>query len=959
MTITYATIDNIVTSPSGVTTSDGRTLTFNYTLATKTTISDGTRQWIYDFAPIANFTGIAGSKFLTRVTRPDGQTWNYDYYTPPDYSDVTNRPGLYSIKRVTYPTGGTLSYTFSYLFPGIGMPRAHVTTGKLSSDAGTWTYAYQPATTQWPFCAPNTFCIFDMNNNPEQFDQTTVTAPEGTTRYFHFGYNSAYGGTVYLIGSLLGKSLAGSQSESYSYTAAPIAQQPNQRPYAFTFDDNTYAPRVIAKYINRYGQNYSTQFSNFDYLGNPGTIVETGTATRTTTLTYFVNPSKWIIHRKKDEVTDTIGTISRGFDLKGNLQSENRYGVTTAYAYTIDGDVLSKTDANGNVVAFPVTSPQNYKRGIPRLENQPESVSISRVVSDAGNVVSQTDGEGNITGYGYDGLNRLTSITHPIGNPVAVTWNSNNRVVTRGGYTETTQYDGFGRALSVQHTGGAGGPITQSYVYDATGRRRFASYPNSTQGAYFGFDILGLPKQIIHGFTVQTPNPITGSGIFGRTYDYVGNTLVLANERNKTFTYTFRAYGDPDRRDLMSVTAPVANASLAIQRNGVGQMTAVTQEGKTRSYGYDGRFFMMSSTEPETGTTNYGRDNLGNMIRRQVGAGPNVAMVYDRRNRLTTITYPAPSTALSVVRDYFKTDKPKLVDNGVARRDYIYNPNLSLTQETLALGGQSFVIGYSYDNNDALGTLTYGSGRVVSYAPDALGWPTQATPYLTAVSHHPTGQTSGITYANGVQTTTTFNALNWPNTQSIVTGTAVPPTKLYFQGYGYDGNGNVTAIVDGVDTRYNRGMGYDDIDRLIAVNGPWGMGGYSYDGRGNILAVNLGTSSLDYSYNLNSELLTQVKGTKPYSLSYDGYGNVVGNGTTTFSYDDASTMRCAKCGLPDEIAYDYDGLNQRVRARQNGATTNFVYDSSGKLLWEQAAGAGLKEYVYLDGKQIAVRQLTP
>ena len=129
-----------------------------------------------------------------------------------------------------------------------------------------------------------------------------------------------------------------------------------------------------------------------------------------------------------------------------------------------------------------------------------------------------------------------------------------------------------------------------------------------------------------------------------------------------------------------------------------------------------------------------------------------------------------------------------------------------------------------------------------------------------------------------------------------------------------------------------------------------------YDGRGNIRTATVGTSSLAYTYDSTTELLTEVKGTKPRTFTYDGAGNVIGNGKTTFLYDDSNVMRCAKCGEPDQITYDYDGLGQRVRSRQNGSETIFVHDSSGKLLWERTAGAGTKEYVYLDGKQVAIRQ---
>src|SRR5262249_41759098 len=127
---------------------------------------------------------------------------------------------------------------------------------------------------------------------------------------------------------------------------------------------------------------------------------------------------------------------------------------------------------------------------------------------------------------------------------------------------------------------------------------------------------------------------------------------------------------------------------------------------------------------------------------------------------------------------------------------------------------------------------------------------------------------------------------------------------------------------------------------------------------GNILNYALSKSSLGYTYDPATNRLTGVVGAKSYAFQYDLYGNVSNNGKTTFGYDDASTLRCAKCGLPDELTYAYDGLGNRVRTHQNGIDTYPVPDSSGRLMWEETSALGkLKEYVYLDGKQVAVREL--
>jgi YD repeat-containing protein len=124
----------------------------------------------------------------------------------------------------------------------------------------------------------------------------------------------------------------------------------------------------------------------------------------------------------------------------------------------------------------------SYKRGIPQSESHPESITISRVVSDAGNVTSETNGEGKTTSYGYDKMNRVTSIGMPVGNGVSISYGTTSKTVTRGTLTESTSYDNFGRV-----TGVTLGGIARSYNVDALGRRTFESDPGASAGKSYQY----------------------------------------------------------------------------------------------------------------------------------------------------------------------------------------------------------------------------------------------------------------------------------------------------------------------------------------------------------------------------------------------------------------------------------------------------------------------------------------
>ncbi len=83
------------------------------------------------------------------------------------------------------------------------------------------------------------------------------------------------------------------------------------------------------------------------------------------------------------------------------------------------------------------------------------------------------------------------------------------------------------------------------------------------------------------------------------------------------------------------------------------------------------------------------------------------------------------------------------------------------------------------------------------------------------------------------------------------------------------------------------------------------------------------------------------------------------DGSTNFRYDDASAMRCARCGTANEMTYAYDGANIRVHARSSAGYTYFVHGHDGSLLWEEASDGSVKEHVYVSGREVAVRQRGP
>lgn len=924
---------------SSMTMSDGRSVTFGYTDRTDpdrirlTSISTDIRTWNYNYTQVTDYPS-PGYWQLTQVSMPAGLEWNYSYH-----ATATNNANSRLLRQVTHPYGATTTYGYAYqCFNTTSAVNYQCsaaydtyyslvvntkTNGGRDVTPGTWSYTYSPSTTE---------------------DITTVTFPGGSYVYRHHGSRLAYsadptngGSNLWRIGLLKEKATYNGSTlvnrEIYTWDAPyRISDEQYVRPpydgsdaaHPRFFDTYVYAPILTRKDIVRDGTTYTTTYSNFataDGSFNPRTVTETGQASKTTNLTYFPRATgQNIVRLVKDELiagqASSKGT-TRSYDAQGNLTQIVRQGVQENYGYYASGDLYRKTNARNYQWLY-----ESYDRGIPQRETHPEGVVITRVVNNTGTIRSETNGRNYTTSYTYDGLNRLTGITRPAGSPVSIAWSPTDRTVTRDAYSQATTFDGFGRPSYINTNG-----ITQDIAYNVLGQKIFESHYSTSAGDSFGVDVLGRLTGIAHADGTS------------RAIQYlVGNQTRITNERSYATTFSYRSYGDPDNasdKALMQVDAP-EGISTVFTRDVIGLPTSVTQGGVARSYGYNASNFLITEVNPETGTTTYGRDAVGNLTSRQVGSSGVTAYTYDGLNRLTLADYPG--TTPDVTYQYDGNNNLTQVDNGVARWAYTnYDANDNLRAETLTVNGLTFNAAYGLNALDQLTSITYPSLRQVSYAPDALGRPTTATPYLTSVTHHPNGMPATVTHANGHITTATLSGRQWLDrsyTQRAGTGTA---TDL---SYVYDGLANVTSITNALDATDSRSMSYDGVDRLLTA----GISSVLYDAADNITSYTTPAGNLTYNYLGNR--LNSISGYRSASYSYDVYGNVTSNSARNFTYDDAGNLRSV--GGSTSASYDYDGKNLRVHTNVNGVDRYFFQSADGRLLGEyDNTGTWAKEYAYL------------
>lgn len=909
-----------------------------------TSITANNKTWQYSYTKIPGET--LPLYYLTKVTRPDGLFWAYDYKS-------TSGSGIYSIQTVTHPHGGKVDYTYQDIaFYARVPPRIQtaVNTKKTKSNGitvdGTWTYTFDKIGV---------------------LDRTRVATPNGAITYTHFGLTAAQNaaGSMWKVGLLLEKNINDTKFEKYTWDKGiTVSTQNYSRPsvvYAWSNDPNYYAPVLTAKEITLDNTVYITRYLTYDAYGNPTTIEEQGydgggagtlslpTPTRTTTQTYkyLTGAGQWILHLPDTTRVNTTVSVAKTYDANGNMLTNSRFGMAKSYTYyPATGDLWTYRDQNNNQTTY-----SSYKRGIAQIEDQPDVTRVSRVINNDGTIASFTDGGGYQTGYQYDGLGQLTRITPPdLKTVISITHGKTSRILTRGAFKQTVGYDGFGRVASVTNEDTATGTKSVvKYQYNALGEKVFESYPATTlssSGIDYVVDALGRVTQATY----------FGGGV--ERFQYLSQNKVKYTDQRGTITnYGYRSYGDPNERVLTKVDG--SGSLTTIRYDDFGNILNITQDNKSRSYTYYPNKYLHTITNPETGTTTFGRDNVGNMLSRQVGTSPITNYTYDGHNRLKTITYPAGTP--NVTYTYFKTGNIESVSNGVGNRSFLYDGTGNLTSETLAIDGISFTTDYDVNALEHLNAITYPSGKTVTYSPDALGRPTKAAPYTSpnispAVHYHPNGMVKDYLHANGVRTDVAQNTRQWIASISVNANT--PISRVY----GYDNNGNVETISDNYDSTFGVGLQYDRLNRLTGATGAWGTaGGLTYDSTGDIGTYTLGSTTTSYAYDATTGLLSSTSGISNRTYSYDVYGNVTGNSQYTFTYNDASNLiAAAPVSVGTSASYQYDGDGMRVSETKNGAKIYYVYNKAGKLLGEYAAdGSMRRENIYLDNRLVAKVENVP
>ena len=279
--------------------------------------------------------------------------------------------------------------------------------------------------------------------------------------------------------------------------------------------------------------------------------------------------------------------------------------------------------------------------------------------------------------------------------------------------------------------------------------------------------------------------------------------------------------------------------------------------------------------------------------------------------------------------------------------------------------GTNLTVGTTYNAAGRLLAMTYPSGAVVTYLRNANG-------QITRVDAKPTAAAAQVTVVSGVSYLP-FGPLN-----TLTFGNGRVLTKAYDQNYGIDAVsdsaasnplfqdmtlnavGNLTGLTErtSATSTLSRTFAYDGLDRLTSQkNGAATVEGFSYDATGNRLSKTAGTSA-NYTYPANSHRLSAAGAT---NRTYNATGETTVIGTVaagkSFTYDNRHRLSEVRVSNTLKATNLYNGRGERVGKKTVpvGNSRQYVYDEAGHLLGEYtAAGARVKEYVWLDDMLVAV-----
>jgi|GEM_PF-924223 RHS repeat-associated protein len=656
-------------------------------------------------------------------------------------------------------------------------------------------------------------------------------------------------------------------------------------------------------------------------------------------------------------------------------------------SYDTLGRVNQQTDANGNVFTLRLAGTRGETddpTGTARVSYfTPRGRTLATI--DGLGSSSINNGDGNLTSYVYDGLDRVTSVTYP------------------AGWSRSFTYDAYSNPLSITSTPPIGSPLSPvtrylTYISPVVSLPNFEEPVTATDPlgliTTYAYDAFGNRTQIIAD-AGASPH-VNATSWF--TYDSDGRILTATNPLGSITNLTYDLFGDL--------------VSSVRDYGGLNQTT---------SWSYDPVGNVLTSTDPNGNVTTTGWDADRRLVSAVspagVGGGLTTAYTYDANGDLLQTQQSSNGQLVrTVASTYTLAGKVATTTdaNGNETR-YAYDANERLSQTTDPVGNVT-VFGY-----DALSRLASLSNPAIqanplwqkTYTPDGLVASfSDAFPNTTNYAYDGFDRLSTTTFPDASTEVLTYDADSNVSTRKTRRGDAIafaydtlnrPCTKVwatspiacggasssYLVSYAYDLASRLIGVSDNsaaisapsASASYTAAYAYDPRNKLINVT--WSPAtaqtlpaastsvtfGYSYDGDNRRIGQtatdknwwNYPTTAASIAYTANN--LNQYSAVGSVSPTYDGDGDLTSDGTFTYCYDDerrlTSILSAGTCASPTATvaSYAYDARGRRKSKTVGSATTYYATDADNREVLEYSAGAPLNWYSFALGPDAVLNQM--
>ncbi len=405
---------------------------------------------------------------------------------------------------------------------------------------------------------------------------------------------------------------------------------------------------------------------------------------------------------------------------------------------------------------------------------------------------------------------------------------------------------------------------------------------------------------------------------------------------------------------------------------------------RVRRFSYDSLSRLLTAKNPESGTITYAYDTDGELLQKtspapnQTGAATqSVSYCYDELHRVTGKAYgalscPLAAPVVSYVYDSGANAKGKLTSlaDQAGTASYGYDILGRMTGETRVIAGISKSLSYAYNLDGSMKSLTYPSGRVVTYTPDAAGRLVSAvdsngTNYVTSAAYNAASSLTSLVNGGTITNSFLYNTRMQLCRITAYSSGSVPNScidsanhgNLMDRGYNYNlnagDNGNVMGITNYRDATRSQSFTYDALNRLTsgwsAANTgamSWGET-YSIDAWGNLMIAPMANKAHGGTFQLAGDVNNRAAG-----LGYDAAGNLTNYTAPGQGVYDQENRLQSTAGM----TYTYDANGRRVLKSNtsNGAAVKRYWSAGGNVVAEgDGTGNITSEYVYFGGKRVA------